>query len=66
MNAASDVSGDGRAFLVKAIETQKLPARGFHPILRVARKITDLERSDGIEKRHLAEAMAYRAMLLLT
>ena len=65
VNAASDVSGDGRAFLVKAIETQSLSARGFHPILRVARRIADLERSDGIEKRHLAKALAYRAMLLL-
>ena len=27
--------------------------------------IADLERSDGIERRHLAEALAYRAMPLL-
>ena len=36
-----------------------------HRILRVARTIADLERSDGIERRHLAEALAYRAMPLL-
>ena len=28
-------------------------------------KIADLERSDGIKRRHLAEALAYRAMPLL-
>ena len=65
VDAASDISGDGRALLEKAIETQSLSARGFHRILRVARTIADLERSDGIERRHFAEALAYRAMPLL-
>jgi magnesium chelatase family protein len=65
VKATSDISGDGRALLEKAIETQSLSARGFHRILRVARTIADLERSDGIERRHLAEALAYRAMPLL-
>ena len=65
VDAASDISGDGRALLEKAIETQSLSVRGFHRILRVARTIADLERSDGIERRHLAEALAYRAMPLL-
>ena len=66
VDAASDISGDGRGrFWKKAIETQSLSARGFHRILRAARTIADLERSDGIERRHLAEALAYRAMPLL-
>ena len=65
VNAAPDISGDGGALLEKAIETQSLSARGFHGILRVARKIADLERSDDIERRHLAEALAYLAMPLL-
>jgi magnesium chelatase family protein len=39
--------------------------RGFHRILWMARTIADLERSDGIKRRHLAEALAYRAMPLL-
>ena len=65
VDAASDISGDGRALLEKAIETQSLSARGFHRILRVARTISDLKRSDGIDRRHLAEAPAYRAMPLL-
>ena len=65
VDAASDISGDGRALLEKASETQSLSVRGFHRILRVARTIADLERSDGIERRHLAKALAYRAMPLL-
>ena len=65
VDAAFDISGDGRALLEKAIETQSLSARGFHRILRVARTIADLEKLDGIERWHLAEALAYRAMPLL-
>ena len=65
VDTASDISSDTRSLLEKAIETQSLSARGFHRILRVARTIADLERSDGIERRHLAEALAYRAMPLL-
>ncbi|MEC7212257.1 MAG: hypothetical protein VXW25_09655 [Pseudomonadota bacterium] len=65
VDAASDISGDGRALLEKAIETQSLSVRGFHRILRVARPIADLERSDGIERWHRAKALAYRAMPLL-
>ena len=65
VDTASDISSDTRSLLEKAIETQSLSARGFHRILRVARTIADLERSDGIERRHLAEALTYRAMPLL-
>ena len=65
VDATSDISGDTRILLEKVIETQSLSARGFHRILRVARTIADLERSDRIERRHLAEALAYRAMPLL-
>ena len=65
VDAASGISGDARTLLEKAIETQSLSARGFHRTLRVARTIADLERSGGIERRHLAEALAYRAMPLL-
>ena len=65
VDAASDISGNGRALVEKAIETQSLLALGCHRILRVARTIADFERSDGIERRHLAEALAYRVMPLL-
>ena len=63
--SAADVSADAKSLLEKAIETQSLSARGFHRVLRVARTIADLERSINIERQHLAEALAYRAMPLL-
>ncbi|MEC7238074.1 MAG: YifB family Mg chelatase-like AAA ATPase [Pseudomonadota bacterium] len=62
---AADVSGDEKTLLEKAIEAQSLSARGFHRVLRVARTIADLERSSDIQRQHLAEALAYRAMPLL-
>ena len=62
---AALVGGGAKSLLEKAIETQSLSARGFHRVLRVARTIADLERSKGIERQHLAEALAYRAMPLL-
>ena len=62
---AGDISADAKSLLEKAIETQSLSARGFHRVLRVARTIADLERSQGVERQHLAEALAYRAMPLL-
>ena len=59
------MTGDAGSLLEKVIETQSLSARGFHRVLRVARTIADLDRSPDIERRHLAEALAYRAMPLL-
>jgi magnesium chelatase family protein len=37
-----------------------LSARSYHRVLRVARTIADLEGSEPVEKRHLAEAAGYR------
>ena len=64
VDTASDIS-DGRMLLEKAFETQSLSAREFHRFVSVARTIADFEGSDGIEKRHPAEALAYRTMPLL-
>ena len=41
-------------------ETVRLSARGWHRVLRVARTIADLDGSEAIEARHLAEAFQYR------
>ena len=38
----------------------KLSARGYHRVLRVARTIADLDRSEQVRRIHVAEALSYR------
>ncbi len=40
--------------------SMNLSARAYHKIIKVARTIADLEESERIERRHLAEAACYR------
>ena len=47
------------------VDKQALTARGFNRVLRVARTISNLARSEQIDRPHLAEALAYRVMPLL-
>ena len=47
------------------VDKQALTARGFNRVLRVARTISNLARSEQIDRPHLAEELAYRAMPLL-
>ena len=61
----AQLSDEARRQIELAIEKQSLSARGFHRVLRVARSIANLERHPQIERQHLAEALAYRAMPLL-
>ncbi len=49
-------------FLENALHQLGLSIRAYHRIIKVARTIADLEGSINIEKRHLAEALGYRAM----
>lgn len=41
-------------------QAMNLSARAYHKIIKVARTIADLEESEKIERRHLAEAACYR------
>ena len=51
---------EGKALLGRVAERMGLSARGYHRILRVARTIADLDGSDGVRQRHIAEAVSYR------
>ena len=48
------------ALLKAAIQKHLLHARTFHRILKIARTIADLEKSDIIKAQHLPEAIQYR------
>ncbi len=51
---------DAKALLEQATESFRLSMRGYTRTLRVARTIADLDGSDMVEKRHIAEAVSYR------
>jgi magnesium chelatase family protein len=50
------------SLLKTAMEEMGLSARAHDKILRVARTIADLDRSDGISSNHLNEAINYRTL----
>jgi magnesium chelatase family protein len=56
----------GRELLIRAAERLRLSARGYHRVLRVARTLADLEGSPNVGRRHVAEALSYRRVSLLT
>ena len=55
-------TSEAHELLQKSIENLALSARAYHRILKVARTIADLARSDKIEVEHVAEAIQYRTL----
>ncbi len=55
---------DARQLLLSAGEKLSLSARSFYKTIKVAQTIADLEASDTIERRHIAEGLQYRSETL--
>jgi magnesium chelatase family protein len=55
------VEGTARELLATAATALALSARGYHRVLKVARTVADLDGDSGISRRHVAEALHYRA-----
>jgi Magnesium chelatase, subunit ChlI C-terminal len=53
---------DCEKIMENAVTKLGFSARGYDRILRVARTIADIEGVDGLEPRHLAEAVQYRTL----
>ncbi len=53
---------DDALFLQLAVEKLGLSARGYHRVLKVARTLADLAGDAAIGKRHLTEALSWRAL----
>lgn len=56
------LGAEAERFLEQVYRTRGMSARTCHKVLRVARTIADLEGSEAVCKRHLAEAVGYRAL----
>ncbi len=56
------IEGDTLQLLEQAAEQLYLSPRACHRILKVSRTIADLDPSDNIRSRHVAEAIAYRRL----
>ncbi|MEM7440868.1 MAG: YifB family Mg chelatase-like AAA ATPase [Pseudomonadota bacterium] len=62
-NALEEIAtpdSEGMDMLKKAAERFGMTARGYHRVLKVARTIADLDRSDPVRAPHVAEAISYR------
>jgi magnesium chelatase family protein len=56
------LSADCERLLERAMTQQGLTARAHDRILKVARTIADLEGEQGIQSKHIAEAIQYRTL----
>ena len=57
-----EVGNEEKEYLRKIFNVKKLSARTYHKILKVARTIADMAKSDSIKIDHLVEACSYRSI----
>lgn len=62
LEAVCQLSDESRQLITRAMDQLGLSARAYHRILRLARTIADLSRSDTITPAHLGEAIGYRRL----
>lgn len=60
LKATAALCDAGKGLLTTGAERFGLSARGYHRILRVARTIADLDASETIAPKHVAEALSFR------
>ena len=56
---------EGKSLMRAAMTQLNLSARAYHRILKLARTIADLARSEEIQSAHLAEALQYRPKIMM-
>jgi len=54
------LNDDARQVLVLSVKKLQLSARSYHRVLKLSRTIADLDKSEGIQVHHIAEALQYR------
>jgi magnesium chelatase family protein len=62
MKVYCEVDAAGNALLKNAVERLGFSARSYNRILKVARTIADLDATENIDSRHVAEAIQYRSL----
>ena len=60
------LQAEGQSLMRAAMTQLNLSARAYHRILKLARTIADLARSEEIQSVHLAEALQYRPKMMLS
>ena len=66
LETVAQPDSQGLKLLRDASESMRLSARGYHRVLRVARTLADLDGAEKIGRLHLAEALSYRALAIVT